>query len=86
MKVCCVFLLESSYQGDSYECTQYSIFNIKKKITITYPKSAVMGLFQGTQERVRNSRDKQAARVRASEVLLYTPQHYRVAFQQEMSS
>ena len=33
MKVCCVFSLESPHQGDSYEYTQYTIFNIKKKIT-----------------------------------------------------
>ena len=31
MKVCCVFLLESSHQGDSNEYTQYTIFNIKKE-------------------------------------------------------
>ena len=30
MKVCCVY-------------TQYTIFNIKKKITLNYPKSAAMG-------------------------------------------
>ena len=31
MKVCCVFLLESPHRGDSYEYTQYTIFNKKKK-------------------------------------------------------
>ena len=36
MKVCCVSLLES---GDSNEYTQHTIFNIKKKITLIYPKS-----------------------------------------------
>ena len=30
-----------------------------------------MGFFQGTQERVRNSRGKRAINVRAIEVLLY---------------
>ena len=30
-----------------------------------------MGFFQGTQERVRNSRGKRAIGVRATEVLLY---------------
>ena len=30
-----------------------------------------MGIFQGTQERVRNSRGKRAIGVRAIEVLLY---------------
>ena len=43
MKVCCVFSLESPRRGDSNENTQYTIFNIKKKITLNYPKSAAMG-------------------------------------------
>ena len=32
IKVCCVFSLESPHRGDSNEYTQYTIFNIKKKI------------------------------------------------------
>ena len=44
-KVCCVFSLESPHRGDSSEYTQYTIFNIKKKITLNYPKSAAMGFF-----------------------------------------
>ena len=43
MNVCCVFSLESPHRGDSNEFTQYTIFNIKKKITLNYPKSADMG-------------------------------------------
>ena len=43
MKVCCVFLLESHHRGDSNEYTQYTIFNIKKKISLNYPKFAAMG-------------------------------------------
>ena len=43
---------------------------IKKKITVNYSKSAAMGFFQGTQERVRDSRGKRAISVRAIEVLL----------------
>ena len=48
-------------------------FLIKKrrKITLSYPKSAAKGFFLGTQEPVRNSRGKQAISVRAIEVLLY---------------
>ena len=45
MKVCCVFSLESPHRGDSNEYTQYTIFNIKQKFTINFPKSAPMGLF-----------------------------------------
>ena len=43
MKVCCVFSLESPHRGDSNEYTQYPIFNIKKKITLSYTKSEAMG-------------------------------------------
>ena len=43
MKVYCVFSLESPHRGDSNGYTQYTIFNIKKKITLNYPKSAAMG-------------------------------------------
>ena len=42
MKVCCVFSLESPHRGDSNEYTQYTIFNIEKKITLNYFKSAAM--------------------------------------------
>ena len=38
-----MFSLESPHRGDSNECTQYTIFNIKKKITLNYPESAAMG-------------------------------------------
>ena len=44
--------------------TQYTIFNIKKKLTLNFHKSAAMGFFQGTKERVRNSHGKQAISVR----------------------
>ena len=43
MKICCVFSLESPHRGDSNERTQYTIFNIKKKTILDYPKSASMG-------------------------------------------
>ena len=73
MKVYCVFSLESPHWGDSNEYTQYTVFNIKKKITLNYmyPKAAAKGFFLGTQKRVRNSRGKRATSVRATEVLLY---------------
>ena len=38
-----MFSLESPHRGDSSENTKYTIFNIKKKITLNYPKSAAMG-------------------------------------------
>ena len=70
-----MFSLESPQRGDSYERTKHTIFNIKKKITLNYPKYnniCSYGIFfLGTQERVRNSRGKRAIGVRAIEVLLY---------------
>ena len=53
--------------GDSNEYIQYSTFNIKNKITLDYPISASVGLFQATRERVRNSNGKRAISVRATE-------------------
>ena len=37
--------LESPHGGDSNENTQYTIFNMNKKTTLNYPKSAAMGFF-----------------------------------------
>ena len=72
MKVFCVFSLESPHRGDSHEYIQYTTFNVGNKITLNYQKSAAMSfMFQGTQERVQNSRGKRAIGVRATEVLLY---------------
>ena len=45
MKVYRVFSLESPHRGDSIEYTQYTIFNIIKKITLNYHKAAAMGFF-----------------------------------------
>ena len=59
-----MFLLESPHRDDSNENTKYTIFNIKKKITLNYPKPAAMGFFpKGTQEPVRNIRGKGAISV-----------------------
>ena len=38
MKAFCVFSLDSLHQGNSNEYTQHAIINIKKKITLNYPK------------------------------------------------
>ena len=40
-----MFSSESPHRGDSNEYTQYNFFNIKKKITINYSKSAAAGFF-----------------------------------------
>ena len=36
-----MFSAESPHRGDSNEYTQYTVLNIKKKLTLNYPKSAV---------------------------------------------
>ena len=38
-----MFSLKSPHRGDSNEYLQYAIFNIRKKITLNYPKSAAVG-------------------------------------------
>ena len=63
--------LELPHRGDSNEYTQHTIFDILMKITLNYSKSAAMGFFPGTQERVRNSHGKRAISVRTTEVLMY---------------
>ena len=40
-----MFTLESPHGGDSNEYTQYTIFNMKKKNILNYPKYAAMGFF-----------------------------------------
>ena len=50
---------------------------MNKMNALKYPTSAAMGFFLGTQERVRNSRGKQAISVRAIEVLLYLELYIR---------
>ena len=40
-----MFSLESPHLGDSNENTQYTVFNIKTKITLNYSKSAAKGFF-----------------------------------------
>ena len=45
MKVNCVYSLESPQWGDSNDYTKYTDFNIKKKITLNYPKSAAKEFF-----------------------------------------
>ena len=64
-----MFSLQSPHRGDSNRYTQYTILNIK--ITVNYLRSAAIVFFQGTQERLRNSRGKRAISVRATEGLLH---------------
>ena len=45
MNVCCVFSSESPHRDDSNEYTQYTIFNIKKKIALNCPNASAMVSF-----------------------------------------
>ena len=45
-----MFSLKLSHRDYSNEYTQYTIFNTKKKITLSYLKSAARGFFLGTQK------------------------------------
>ena len=45
MRVYSILSLESYHRGDSNKYTQYTIFNVKKKITLNYPKSVAMFLY-----------------------------------------
>ena len=40
-----MFSLQSPHRGDSNDYTQYTIFNMKKKYTLNYSKSATMKFF-----------------------------------------
>ena len=48
IKVCNVFSKELPLMSDSNEYTQYTSFNIVKKLTLKYTKSASMGFSQAT--------------------------------------
>ena len=47
MRVCYVFSLESPHRSDPNENTKYTIFKIKKKITLNYLKSAAIDFSKG---------------------------------------
>ena len=67
-----MFSLESPHRGDSIEYIQYTMFNMKKENHPKLFQICSYGIFfQGTQERVRNSRGKRAISVRSIEVLPY---------------
>ena len=64
-----MFSLKLPLRGDSNEYTQYTIFNINMKVNQNFSKSAAIGFFKGTQERVRNSRGIRVISVQPIEVL-----------------
>ena len=74
LKVCCVFSLELPHRGNSNEYDEVILMstqNIPFSTPENIPNLLLWEFFQGTQERVRNSRGKRAISVRAIEVLLY---------------
>ena len=66
-----MFSLKSPHRGDSNDSIQHTIFNMNKKNTLNYPKSAAMGFFPRDSKMSSSSRGKRAISVRAIEVLLY---------------
>ena len=74
MKVCCVFSLEPPYRGDSNEYTQHTIVNIKKKITLNYPKYDNVCSYEMFSKELKNEFEiamMKAIGVGAIKVLLY---------------
>ena len=65
-----MFSLDLPRRGDSNEYTHYTIFIIKKEITLDYPKSACMGFFPRDSRMSSKQCGKRAISVRAIEVLL----------------
>ena len=49
MVVCCVFSLEAPHRGYSNEHTQYTIFNVNKKIILNYPTFSARDFSKGLQ-------------------------------------
>ena len=76
IKICCVFSLESPHRGGSNEYTQYTIFNIQKKITLNYSRYVALGI---VSKGLKTS-SKLAISVRATEVLLYIDFKFRTFF------
>ena len=65
-------------------------FQYRKEKSLSYPISAAVRIFQGTEERVRNSRGRRAISVRGIQVLLYLgvtcpwrPKHFPIELQWE---
>ena len=66
-----MFSSESPHRGNFKENTQYTIFNIKKKITLNYPDSAVMRFFpKGLKNEFETAVVNESSVFRATEVLL----------------
>ena len=67
-----MFSLNSPQRGDSIEYTQDTIFNIIRKSPLIIPKLQLLDFFEGTQERVCNSRGNRPISVRTTEALCMT--------------
>ena len=57
--------IESPHKRDFYKYTQYTIFNIRRKIDLNYLKSAVMGFFPRDSSMSSKQPCKRAISVRA---------------------
>ena len=70
-----MFSLELPHHGDSKEYTQYSgtIFNIIKKTTLNYPKSAAMGFFLRDSRTSHDSYGKQVEAALVNKPSVFEP-------------
>ena len=50
-----MFSSESPHRGDSNVYKQYTIYNIKKEISLYYPKSAAMGFSKGVKNEIETA-------------------------------
>ena len=66
-----MFSLESPHRGDSNEYKRYTIFNIRKKITLNYPKSAAMFFFKGLKNEFETAMVNEPSMFEPLKVLLY---------------
>ena len=67
-----MFSFQSPHQGNSSEYKKYTIFNIKKKIILNYPKSSALRFSsKGLKTEFDVNRGKRAISVLATEGLLY---------------
>ena len=73
-----MFLLKSPHRGDSNEYMQYTIFNILKKISLNYPKSAAIGFF------VKGLKDEFETAV-VNEPSVFKPLKFYCTFQLQVS-
>ena len=75
--MCVLIRIASPHRGDSDEYTQYTIFKLKRKITLNYPKSQLWDFPHGLKDELETAVVNKAISVRATEVHLYFERNKR---------